>query len=137
MGMTYEEFKNYAYGRDFDKFEEYQRIIKDLAELYGETNESVFFYPRNVWREEETELIFFFNDGYLTVEKVKEDYQYEHVKCKVLSKTLTKSQYEYNEHKLKVKFDNGREFFFSSTEDTNKHWVSKYSKSIIDLYKVI
>ncbi|WP_242292663.1 hypothetical protein [Bacillus cereus group sp. BfR-BA-01441] len=137
MGMTYEEFKNYAYGRDFDEYAEYQRIIKDLAELYEEKFELVFFYPRNVWNKEKTELIFFLNDGYLTVEKVKEDYQYEHVKGKVLSKSLTKKLYEYNEHQLKVKFDNGEELFFSSTKDSNKHWVSKYSKSIIDLYKAI
>ncbi|EDZ49449.1 hypothetical protein [Bacillus thuringiensis] len=54
-----------------------------------------------------------------------------------MSKSLTKKLYEYNEHQLKVKFDNGKEFFLSSTKDSNKHWVSKYSKSIIDLYKAI
>lgn len=135
--MTYEEFKNYAYGRDFDKFEEYQRIIQDLNELYGETNDFVFFYPRNVWNEKETELILFLNDGYVTVKKGEKNYQYEQFRCKVLSKSLTKDPYEYNEQQLTVKFDNGKELLFNSTLDTNKAWLSKYSRSIIDLYKAI
>ncbi|MEB9437425.1 hypothetical protein [Bacillus cereus] len=138
MGMTYERFKKLAHGLDFDeKSDEYLMVIEELEKLYENAFEIVYFYPKNVWNEKETELIFFLNDGYLTVKKEKENYQYEQFRCKVVSKSLVKDYYEYNEQQLTIKFDNGKEFFFSSTEDTNKHWVSKYSKSIIDLYKAI
>lgn len=135
--MTYDEFKELAKRRELNDFIGYQKIIKDLSELYDETKDFVFFYPRNVWNNEETELIFFLKDGYLTVKKINEDYQYKQFKCKVLSKSLIKNEYEYNEHQLKLKFDNGIELFFSSTQDTNKSWVPLYSRSIINLYKSI
>lgn len=138
MGMTYDKFKKLAYGLDFDeKSGEYQMVIEELEGLYKEAFEIVYFYPKNVWNEKETELIFFLNDGYLTVKKEKENFQYEQFRCKVISKSLIKDYYEYNEQQLTVKFDNGKELIFNSTLDTNKHWVSKYSRSIIELYKAI
>jgi len=137
MGMTYEQFKENARGRNFSDSSVYLRIIKDLNELYDETKDFVFFYPRNLWNNEEIELIFFLKDGYLTIKKIKEDYQYKQFKCKVLSKSLIKNQYEYNEYQLKLKFDNGKKLFFSSTLDSNKSWASTYSQSIINLYKTI
>ncbi|MGE7864547.1 DUF3908 family protein [Bacillus mobilis] len=137
MGMTYAEFKETVKKREVDRFEEYGRIIEDLSVLYDEEKDFVFFYPRNLWNKVETDFTFFLQDGYVTIQKVGENYQYKHYKCKLLSKELTKARYEYKDHTLKLKFDNGIELFFSSETDSNEAWTIHYSRSIIDLYKVI
>ncbi|PGV28853.1 hypothetical protein COD75_28280 [Bacillus anthracis] len=58
--------------------------------------------------------------------------------CKLLSKLITTSKYKHGDHLLKLEYDNGREFFFSSRLDSNEDWVEEeYTKSIINLYKSI
>ncbi|WP_275175907.1 hypothetical protein [Bacillus tropicus] len=50
---------------------------------------------------------------------------------------ITTSKYKHGDHLLKLEYDNGREFFFSSRLDSNEDWVEEYTKSIINLYKSI
>jgi hypothetical protein len=137
MGMTYAEFKETVKKREIQGFDEYGKIIADLNNIYNEAEDFIFFYPKNLWNGNKTELIFFLKDGYLTVEKEKNSYQYNHFNCKLLSKSLTKGNYKHNEHILKLNFDNGREFFFSNALDANEYWLEHYTESIIDLYKTI
>ncbi|PFM07347.1 hypothetical protein CN900_29560 [Bacillus anthracis] len=56
---------------------------------------------------------------------------------KLVSKLITTSKYKHGDHLLKLEYDNGREFFFSSRLDSNEDWVEDYTKSIINLYKSI
>ncbi|PEF07944.1 hypothetical protein COM97_03495 [Bacillus thuringiensis] len=47
---------------------------------------------------------------------------------------INTSKYEYDEHSLKLIYDNGQEFLFNSKTDANEYWVEAYTKSIIKLY---
>ncbi|MGN4512062.1 DUF3908 family protein [Bacillus cereus group sp. MYBK242-2] len=136
MGLTYEEFKEKVSSRD-SGFGDYGKIINDLSKLYNETEDFIFFYPRNLFNDKETRLIFFLKDGYLTIERVNEKIQYEQYKSKLLSKSLITDKYQYNEHLLKLRFDNGTEFIFSSTGDSDEYQVEYYTRAILDLYKII
>lgn len=137
MGMTYAYFKETVKKRELQAYEEYGKIIADLSKIYNEAKDFIFFYPKNLWNGGETELIFFLKDGYLTVEKENNNYKYEQINCKLLSKSLTKGNYEHDEYLLKLNFDNGKELIFSSKLDANEAWQKDYTKSIIDLYKTI
>ncbi|MGG3502860.1 hypothetical protein [Bacillus anthracis] len=137
MGITYTEFKERVKSREIAEFEECRIFMDDLSSLYDEEKDFVFFYPRNLFNDMETDFTFFLQDGYVTIQKKGENYQYKHYKCKLLSKELTKGRYENNDHTLKLKFDNGIELFFSSETDSNEAWTRYYSRSIIDLYKLI
>ncbi|MFH4333873.1 hypothetical protein WAJ64_23495, partial [Acinetobacter baumannii] len=72
-----------------------------------------------------------------TIERVNEKIQYEQYKSKLLSKSLITDKYQYNEHLLKLRFDNGTEFIFSSTGDSDEYQVEYYTRAILDLYKII
>lgn len=69
MRITYDEFKEKAEARELNNSDGYKRIIEDLSEFYDEAKDFIFFYPRNLYNNEETEFIFFLKDGYLTVKK--------------------------------------------------------------------
>lgn len=136
MGMTYSYFKEKVSSRD-SGFAEYEKIINDLSKIYNETEDFIFFYPKNVFNNKETRLIFFLKDGYLTIERINEKIQYEQYNCKLSSKALITDKSENNEHLLKLSFDNGTEFIFSSTNDSDDNQVKYYTRAILDLYKII
>lgn len=137
MGITYQEFKEDVQKRILQDHKGFATIIKDLDEFYNSEKDFVFFYPKNLYNNEETELIIVLQNGFLTLKKIEDGYKCEQYYGKVKSKVITVPKFMSNNHELIVEFDNGPELIFNSFKDSNSDWVDEYSKTIKELYKII
>ncbi|WP_066320912.1 DUF3908 family protein [Bacillus sp. FJAT-29814] len=136
MGLALDEFIKYVQNREFNNFRLYSSVINHLKNYYKE-DEFKFFYPRNIFNDKQTELLFFLKNGYLEVTMDENSkIQIKQFYCKVVNKMLILPQYEYSEHELKISFDNGNELLFKSVEDSNEDWKPDYNAVIKDLYRL-
>lgn len=137
MGLTFDEFKQFVEKREFKEFRLYSKVINQLSNFYND-KDFKFFYPRNVYNNKETELIFFLNDSYL---EVKIDTQsiitLNQYYCKVVNKALVIPGYEHGEYELRILLDNGTDLKMKSIDDSNDDWSSEYNKALKELYKLI
>ncbi|MEM5649598.1 hypothetical protein AAHB57_17550 [Bacillus cereus] len=137
MAITYAEFKEYNKNREFSEYSEFVKLIKELEELYDVEEDFKFFYPKNVFNQNQWEIIIFLKDGFLTIKESKIGFRYEQFHCKLVSKFLYKSDHDSSDQHLKLVFDNEKELILQSLADSNTYWVKEYAKVIREIYKTI
>ncbi|MEH7438175.1 DUF3908 family protein [Neobacillus drentensis] len=137
MALNYNEFKEYVRQRELNNYRSYLEVINNINEFYDE-KDFKFFYPRNVFNDQETELLIFFKDGYVSIRPdIDQKWVYEHHYGKVISKSLVASRYTADIHELTITFENGKKVVLDSRDDSNPDWLSDYSKVIRELFKLI
>jgi Protein of unknown function (DUF3908) len=137
MELTYKDFKKEVKDWGYND-KSYSIMIRDVDEFYDE-NSIKFFYPKNVNNEKPTELIFFLENGLLTVKRDEEknEYIYEQLYCEIKSKTLKTTRFKNGNHTLEIEFNNGKKLIFNNLDDSNSYFESEYSQIIRELYKAI
>jgi hypothetical protein len=138
MGINYQEFKEYVSKRQINNFKEFAYVIKNVEEFYDE-KEFKFFYPKNIYNDKQTELLFILENGYFlfTMKDGELNYNYNHYFGKIISKKLECTRHETGNHVLTISYDNGNNLILNNLEDSNSNWEADYSRSIRALFKSV
>ncbi|PEO97011.1 hypothetical protein CN554_14635 [Bacillus wiedmannii] len=137
MFMTYTQFVESTRKREFEEYHQFLKLQKELEELYDVEKDFVFFYPKNLFNKEKLEFIIFLEGGFLIIENANNGYRYEQFYCKLVSKSLVRSDHNNSDQQLKLVFDNGKELTLKSLADSNQNWIDEYASAIKELYKNI
>lgn len=138
MGLSYDRFKSLVRHGEINNFRNFQWVITNLEEFYQSMEQFLIFYPKNIFNDKETELLFFLKDGFLSLKQTEDErWIYEHSHSKVLSKKLVATRYINGNHELSIVYDNGTVINLNNLEDSNFDWESGYSETIRNLYKTI
>lgn len=137
MFMTYTWFVESTRKREFEEYRQFLKLQQELEELYDVEKDFVVFYPKNLFNKEKLEFIIFLEDGFLIIENAKNGYRYEQFYCKLVSKSLVRSDHNNLDQQLKLVFDNGKELTLKSVADSNQDWIDEYASAIKEIYKTI
>ncbi|PFF41891.1 DUF3908 family protein [Bacillus cereus] len=137
MAITYANFKAYNKELQFVEHSQFKKLIPELEELYNVEEDFKFFYPKNLFNQNQWEFIIFLKDGFLTITESKNGFRYEQFYCKLVSKSLYRSEHNNSDLHLKLVFDNGAELILQSSADSNSDWIKDYAKAIQEFYKTI
>ncbi|WP_313429845.1 DUF3908 family protein [Siminovitchia terrae] len=130
--MTYSIFKDQAAGWGWEKT---YYLITTIEKFANVESESVVFYPKNLFVDNENVEVYFFDNQKVTVFTGKE----EASSVKTLYyRQIESVEMEYKDiyypSQLTVKFLNGQIIKLNSEVDTNNTWMNRFTKKIEDIF---
>lgn len=134
MNFTYDSIKEEVRERRSNFREYYLNFFDVFEELYNpELIKHV--YIKNIFNDEKTETIFFFEDKIVIVSKQDVHFLIEEHRGKVINKVLYVSKQAHRETKLELTFENDKKIIFDNYKDSNDNWGEDYGFDIKELYK--
>ncbi|MGE7921462.1 hypothetical protein ACQKM9_21365 [Viridibacillus sp. NPDC093762] len=96
-----------------------------------------YFYHRNLFNDEQEQLIFIWEEGITKVNILEVGFKCENITSKVIKKELILSDYPHQSTSLSVTFENGDSLLFENINDSNNEYSSEYTEEIKAIYKLL
>lgn len=139
MNLTFAEFKSHVQSGEFNnKTHIYKKLIR-VTQPYVNGGNVKYFYPRNIFNENEEEEFIFFLEKYIVFVALQKDGKYlvENIPLKPEKISIVIPEHYSLGLTLRIKNEIGEEIILKSLKDSNESWKDEYQKLIEEIYKFL
>lgn len=136
MYYDYNEIKEEVRKR-VEPFRENYINFFDVFEEFYNPDSVKSIYIKNIFNNNETETIFFFENKLVIVSKKDLHYSIVENRNGVISKAICVSKQASREINLELTFEDGKKIIFNNFKDSNVDWAEDYGLDIKEIYKSI
>ncbi|WP_099355503.1 DUF3908 family protein [Fredinandcohnia onubensis] len=133
---TVNDFYNDLSQRQIPLYRKWVKGLSPLLQNIVSTEEVNYFYGRNIYREGEKNLYFFYVDKIVVVTIIENVINFQTIKEDIVEANFIPSEGE-SSSTLVLKFTSGKAIEFNSLEDSNYNWNETYAANLLAIYKSI